>query len=170
MSNDKTQTPSQQAWPQRQFVDKITQLTLPALAVLLYSIIQLIRVSGGNNHYLFMIIGSFVAVVGAFIYVMASYTHSATGKRSILGMFSAFAGFLPYLFGCYLVFYQGFWGFQELSTGFSIWLIIKAVVAIVLGFRIVNSMYQITEIDKSLKPNLDGLSHTEQLDNISPTQ
>lgn len=166
MASSHKQAAAQAAWPQRQFVDKITQLTLPALAVLVYSVIELIVQGGQHNHYLFMIVGSFMSVLGAFAYVFASATYGTTGKKSFLAMLCAFAGFLPYLFGCYLVFYQGFWGFRELSVGFSVWLIIKAIAAIILGFIIVNSTYQITELDKSVKSNLEDLTPAEQLDNF----
>jgi hypothetical protein len=166
MVSNKKLTPAQESWPQRQFVDTVTQLTLPALAVLIYSVVQLIIHGSQHNHYILMLIGSILSVLGAFVYIFASFAYGATGKKSILAMLCAFAGFIPYLFGCYLVFYQGFWGFKELSTDFSIWIVIKAVAAIFLGFRIVSSTYKITEIDKSVRANPEGLSPAEQLDNF----
>jgi uncharacterized membrane protein YozB (DUF420 family) len=165
----KAPTPAQEAWPQKQFVSMLTQLAIPLLAVLLYACMQLILVGEQNNHYVFMVVGSILSFVGAFIYVIASYTHGATGKRSIFGMLSAFAGFIPYLFGCYLVFYQGFWGFTELSSGFSVWVVIKGMVAILLGYKIVNAIYQITELDKSVKPNLGGPMQANKLDSLLAT-
>ena len=166
MSTAQKRTPAQEAWPQRQFVDNVTQLVLPLLVVIIYSIVQLIIHGAHNNQYLFMLIGSLLSIIGAFAYIFASYVYGATGKKSLLAMLCALAGFIPYLFGCYLVFYQGFWGFKELSTGFSVWLIIKAVVSILLGYRVVSSMYKITELDKSVKPNPEGLSPAEKLDNF----
>ncbi len=162
----KQPTSAQEAWPQRQFVDKATQAVLPLLAVIVYSMAQLVRVGFQGNQYAFMLLVGILSIVCIFVYILASYTHGATGKKSIIGMLSAFAGFIPWLFGLYLVIYQGFWGFKELSAGFTIWIVIKALVAIFLGYRIINAMYQITEIDKSVKPSLDGATDAQKLDSL----
>ena len=71
----------------------------------------------------------------------------ATGKKSIFAVIMTFAGFAPYIFGCYLVFYQGFWGLKELSTGFSVWLVVKAIASLFIGHRVVAQTYEITELD-----------------------
>jgi hypothetical protein len=116
-----------------------------------------------------MVVGSVLSVVGLLAYIFASYTHGATGKKSYLGMLMALSGFMPFLFGCYLIAYQGFWGYKELSHGFSVWLIIKAVVAILLGYKIVYELDKLTQLAKSVKPDTDNKSQAEQLDDLLAT-
>lgn len=115
----------------------------PLIFVLIYSIVQLIRF-GNKSDYLLLLIGcilSVMAVVG-FGYTIVNKT------RSFIHMLLALSGFIPYLFGIYLVFVSGFWSLKELTNGFSIIVILKAIVFIFFGYRLVSKFYQITEIGK----------------------
>jgi hypothetical protein len=144
----KNQSRAQRAWPQATFSKLQGELGVPLIIVAIYSIVCLIIYGNTGNQYLFMLVGSILSMAGIFAFVMASFSYGALGKKSFVAMLMTFAGFIPYLFGVYLTFYQGFWGFKELSTGFSIWLVVKSLGAIVLGFWIVNKTYQITEEEK----------------------
>lgn len=148
MSKEKQKTHAQEVWPQSVFTELEGKLATTLLGVLVYSVVCAFIFGIQENHYLFMIVASVLSAMGAFIYVLSSYRYGATGKKSYIAVLMVWAGFIPYLFGCYLVAYQGFWGFKELSAGFSVWLLIKAIGAILLGYRVVNQTYHITEVDR----------------------
>jgi len=58
---------------------------------------------------------------------------------------------LVFIFACYITFYQGFWGFSELSNGFSIWVIIKSIAALYLGWKLAKTTSEISEEVKNAK-------------------
>jgi len=141
------QTNGQLAWPQATFSRLQSKMAVPLLVILLYSVICLI-LYGNTDHYLFILMGSVISIVGAFLFVLSSYIYGATGRKSFVAVLMVLAGAVPWLFGSYIVFYQGFWGFMSLRSGFSMLIIIKSIAAIVLGFIVVNTMDKITEEDK----------------------
>jgi len=144
----KNQRRAQKAWPQAKFSKLQGELGTPLIFVAIYSIVCLFIYGLNGNHYAFMLLGSILAMTGMFAFVLASFLYGGTSKKSYIAMLLTLAGFAPYLFGIYITFYQGFWGFQELSAGFSIWVVVKAIGAILIGFWIVKKTYQITEEEK----------------------
>lgn len=138
-------TKAQKQWNQGgRFIELLGELAVPIASVAIYSLVCLFIYGVRGNHYLLMLIWSILSVAGALSFVLATYYYGATGSRSVVAMLMAWAGFIPYGFGLYVTCYQGLWGFSELRTGFSIWLVAKSIGAIIVGYWIVKKMYAVT--------------------------
>ncbi len=75
-----------------------------ALAVLfIATIVQIIRY-GPSPRYWLLLIGSFLAAVFLFAFGMLIVIDAGKKRRGLVPMLVALGGYLPYLFGCYLVF------------------------------------------------------------------
>jgi hypothetical protein len=144
----KNQTGAQRGWPQRKFSGLQGQPGVPLIVIAIYSVVCLAIYGATDNHYLFMLLGSVASMVGAFLHVLSSFIYGVTGRKSWLAAFMVAAGLVPWLFGSYIVVYEGFWGFKELSSGFSVWVVAKSLAAVLLGFVVVIRMYEITEEDR----------------------
>lgn len=125
----------------------------PVIIIFIYSVVQLILhlvwLGGSVGHYIFMLVGSIVTFVGISMYTR-TFFHSR--KKEILAapsMTIAYA--LVFVFACYTTFYQGFWGFAELRDGFSIWVILKSLVAIYLGYKLAKTTSEISDEVKNAK-------------------
>lgn len=59
-------------------------------------------------------------------------------------------GMIPYLFGCYLVFYEGLYRLRFLFQGFSFRIIIVACLFIILGYAMVEGIYHISEFGRQV--------------------
>lgn len=125
----------------------------PVIIIFIYSLVQLILhivwLGGSIGHYLFMIVGSIVSFVGISMYTR-TFFHSKK-KKLLSAPAMALAYTLVFIFACYITFYQGFWGFSELRDGFSIWVIIKSIAAIYLGWKLAKTTSEISEEVKNAK-------------------
>jgi len=119
------------------------------LPVLIYSIIQLIR-HGNQSDYLLLLIGCLLSAAAVMGYIINELTNGVKGKKGFLAMILAFAGFIPWAFGSYVVFVSGFWSLKDLADGFSIMVILKSLAAIFFGYMVVSNFYKITEIGKAI--------------------
>jgi len=111
----------------------------------IYSIVQLVRF-GNQGDYLLLFVGSILSFIATMGYIIAELKYGVKKQKSFIAMLLAFGGFIPYLFGCYLVFIDGFWSLKELVNGFSIFITIKAILFLLLGYVIVSKFYQITKL------------------------
>jgi hypothetical protein len=127
-------------------------MTKPFVAlafVFVFALIQFLRF--GNVHdYLLLAVGSLLSGAAIFGYGFIPLLNRET-KSSRLTLL-ALAGFIPYAFGCYLVFYKGFWGLKNLFTKFTVGGLLACALFVVLGYWVVNGMYLLTElVDKAAK-------------------
>jgi hypothetical protein len=130
-------------------------LTKPFLSlgiVLIFALFQALRF--GNVHdYLFLAVGSCLS--GAAIFGHGFIPMLDRGRKSWLLTFLALTGFVPYAFGCYLVFYRGFWGLRELFVRFTIAGLLACILFVVLGYQVVNGMYLLNElVEKASKKEI----------------
>lgn len=119
------------------------------IPILIYSIVQLLRY-GNRSDYLLLLIGSLLSAGAVMGYIINELTNGIKGKKSFLAMFLAFAGLIPWAFGSYVVFVSGFWSLKDLADGFSIFVIVKTLAAILFGYMVVSNFYKITEIGKAI--------------------
>ena len=124
--------------------DVLAHLTIKTflahLAVLLFAIVQLIR-HGATSDYPLLLAGTILSAVAMLAYMVLLFTK----RKSIPLAIAAFGGFIPYLFGLYLVFYRGFWRLKDLSMGFSIAIIIEGACFILAGYAVVSGIYKLSE-------------------------
>ena len=132
------------------FVARATTKAVMACVVLfLAGAVQALR-HGSISAYFVIIAGSVLAVVALLAYPMQILSDAGKKRRGLAPMLVAFGGFIPYLFGCYLVFYEGFWRLRHLRDDFSIATIVLAAVFIVLGYSIVLAIYRLSELGRQV--------------------
>lgn len=111
--------------------------------IFMFALVQILRF-GDLHDYLFLLVGSCLS--GAAIFGHGFIPLLDQGRKSWRLTFLALAGFIPYAFGCYLVFYRGFWGLKNLFARFTVGGLLVCVLFIVLGYQVVNGMYLLTEL------------------------
>lgn len=117
--------------------------------VLIFAIVQIIRLGLGQKN-LILVGGSILSGI-AFI-VEAAYWSSYAGekRRGIIPMMIIAGSFLPYLFGCYLVFYEGFWRLRTLLDKFSMKTMLLGFFFVVVGYHIVKGVYLFSEFTRKV--------------------
>lgn len=123
------------------------------LPIFIFAIIQLVRF-GNQKDYVLLLVGSILSVAGIMGYIIAELRWSVKKQKSWIAMLLIFSGFIPYLFGSYLVFIRGFWSLRELAGGFSFLIIIEVLIFIILGYEVVSKLYKITEIGKRIRKDI----------------
>jgi hypothetical protein len=108
----------------------------------------------GNVHdYLILAVGSCLS--GMIIFAYGLLVFGDREKKSWPRALLAFSGFIPYVFGCYLVFYKGFWQSKGLFASFSARGLVARLVFVILGYQVVNGFYRVTEfVDKVAKKEI----------------
>lgn len=88
-------------------------------------------------------------ILSGFCIIAFSKSLEAKGQ-SVKNSVSAFLGFIPYIYFCYIVFYVGIWSLvQQFTIGFSVSGLLIGLFGILLGYRGLSSFYMITEIAKN---------------------
>lgn len=138
--------------------DVSDRMQAPLLTIIVYSLIQLIRFGASNNHYVFMIVGGIVSVVCIKMYTrIHTKKYSQHKKEELLSKSSMTVAYvIVFIFACYILLYQGFWGLTDLRYGFSIWVIVKSIAAIYLGREIAKSTAGISEEVKNARQPHDS--------------
>lgn len=123
-----------------------TRATLPLLLVFVYCLVQLIQAESNNNDFLIILLGSvlsFFAVIGYIIWI---FSFAPNKKKGWVAFLLVTSGWIPWIMACYLVFYKGFYSLINLRFGFSFILIIKSILAILIGYNLVSKFSKITDI------------------------
>lgn len=134
---------------QRELVTLAGKAVTALIPVFIYSIVQLIRI-GNQGDYLLLLVGCILSTATIMGYIIAELKYGVKKQKSFIAMLLAFGGFIPWLFGSYLVFVSGFWSLRKLSTGFSSIIILKTIAFVFLGYIVVSKFYQITEIGRHI--------------------
>ena len=125
------------------------KIIVPCIPAFIYGIVRLFRYSPNDWQ-------GWVLVIGALLAFAGSVTYGVTildNKKSLRNMLFAFMGFFPYLYGCFIVFYKGFWSFKFLFTSFSLGKLIIPIIWIVIGYQIVKATHILTEFGKGYNFN-----------------
>lgn len=133
---------------QRNLSDLAGKVGAPLIIVTVIAAVQLFRFGADDKDNLFLFIGSLTSLLGVFSYVMA-LAITKKGQKSFIAVILTAAGFIPYLFGVYLVLYMGLWQLKDLLDGFSLGLILSSLFFIVVGWYIVKQLSVLTEYGKS---------------------
>lgn len=137
---------------QREFITLAGRAAIALIIIFIYSIIQLIRI-GNQADYLLLLIGCILSAAAIMGYIINELTNGIKKKKSFLAMFLALGGLIPWIFGSYVVFINGFWSLKELANGFSSIIILKALIFVFLGYVVVSNLHKITEIGKNISGN-----------------
>jgi hypothetical protein len=113
-----------------------------ALAVVLVFAVARLITRGNSSDYLVLLVGS---LLSGPIVLYWGLLAAIKPKRSWPLALLSWSAFIPYVFGVYLVGYRGIWRLVLLYKGFSWLQLVSAVIFVVLGWAVVNSLYRATE-------------------------
>lgn len=94
--------------------------------------------------------GAILSVVAMIAYGLLIAIDKGRKQKGWSKSLIAIGGFIPYSFGCYLVFYEGLYKLRFLLHGFSFRTIIVACIFIVVGYTIVQGIYHISEFGRQV--------------------
>ena len=127
----------------------ITKALTALAAVAIVSVIQALRL-GVDWRYALLIVGSILSGVLLIAYPIRIIRDHGKTERDWTHSLIIFGGFVPYLFGCYLVFYEGFWRLRLLSNGFSFFVLAVASLFLLAGYLVVSGIYKATEFGRAV--------------------
>lgn len=129
----------------------VTKGIVLAAVVAIVALVQMFM-NGVTNRYLFLLAGALLSGLALFGFVAVIVRDAAAGgpQKSFLSMLLVFGGFVPYLFGAYLCFYEGIWKFVRLFEQFSVGTIVAAIFYIIAGYIIVLSIYRVSEFGRAV--------------------
>jgi hypothetical protein len=137
----------------QQIVDLISHLTAKALfALALLAIagtVQAYRL-GPNPRYLLLIGGAVASAAAMLAYAFLVIFTGGKARRGFVPMIIGFGGFVPYIFGCYLFFYEGLWSLRHLLSGFSSSQLAAGSFFVLIGYATVYGIYQVSELGRQV--------------------
>jgi hypothetical protein len=104
---------------------------------------------GADRRHLLLAVGALLSAAAIFAHAVLVSTklkgHVGRGSAPILVAFSAL---IPYAFGCYLFFYEGFWRLSNLRHGFSARVLIYSLLFTIGGYCLVSATHRLSETAK----------------------
>ena len=120
-----------------------TKAILAAFFIIILSVVQIFR-NGFTTRYLYLIFSAILSVAAMLAFGLLIAVDKGRKQKGWHQFLISMGGFIPYLFGCYLVFYEGLYRLRFLLHGFSFRIIIVACLFIILGYAIVKGTYNIS--------------------------
>jgi len=119
---------------------------LPIIVFVLYGVYLAVRgglMPSGWPNAPVLILGGILSIVA-----VAAYMRSIDGRGPSWGKaLAGFGGLIPYLYSLYVIGYVGIWSLVQLFTGGFSWSgLVIGLFAVVLGYRILKTFYDITEL------------------------
>lgn len=124
------------------------RIGLPCFIALVYGIVRSVKLHSCDWQGLIIIIGAIMSFIGCITYGITVQEYEKYNKRNWRSFIFSLLGFIPYLLGCFLIFYKGFWAFGYLFNSFSSWGLIAPIIWILLGYRIISQLYLMTELGR----------------------
>jgi hypothetical protein len=122
------------------------RIEVPILAVMIYGIVEFIRLGWSLDHYFYTyapVLGGVAASVGLFTYFFIVSVRQKRSWKNLLVLL----GFLPYLYSLYIIGVLGLYAIFEGIVGvFSFWSMIGGLVWVFVGFHLIYRFYLMTEI------------------------
>jgi len=115
------------------------------LVLIVGVIVQIIR-HGFTDRYIALATATLLSCITLVVYVVhVAVQLGRIPRPTWTSMALAFSGFVPYVFGCYLFFYEGLWRLTRLRAGFSANTIVLAVAFLVGGYWVVAGTHAVSE-------------------------
>jgi hypothetical protein len=122
------------------------RIEVPILAVMIYGIVEFIRLGVSLDHYFYTyapVLGGVAASVGLFTYFFLVSMERKRKRKFLLLLL----GFLPYFYSLYIIGVLGLYTIFEGIVGvFSFWSMIGGVFWVFVGFHLIYRFYLMTEI------------------------
>jgi len=114
------------------------------------SVVQMFRI-GIQNRYWILLAGALISVACLLVFLfIVAFIDKGQKKYTFLRVLGSIAAFIPYLFGCYLTFYEGLWRLIYSISPLSITALIISIIFIILGFSLVSATYKSSEFAKNV--------------------
>lgn len=129
----------------------VTKGIVLAAVVAIVALVQMFM-NGMTNRHLFLLAGALLSGLALFGFgaVIVRDAEAGGPRKSFLSMLLGLGGFVPYLFGSYLCFYEGIWKFVRLFEQFSVGTIIAAIFYMIAGYIIVLAIYRVSEFGRAV--------------------
>ncbi len=124
----------------------VAKPTLPAVIALLYGAYKFFDLGVAPSHFLYTYVPTIGAIVSAVCVFMYVFTMTVETKRSVGQMLMALSGFVPYAFSLYLMGFLGVYSLWSLHSHFSIGTLLFGLFWIGMGYRMLYTFWQITEL------------------------
>jgi hypothetical protein len=122
------------------------RIEVPILVVLIYGVLEFIRLGWSQDHYLYTyapVLGGVAASVGLFTYFFLVSVRRKRSWKTLLFLL----GLLPYFYSLYIMGVLGLYTIFEGMIGkFSFWSMISGLFWIFVGFHLIYRFYLMTEI------------------------
>jgi CspA family cold shock protein len=116
----------------------ILEGALVCIAVAVFALVQLARFGTRYDH-AWLLVGAVLSSAG----LAYSWLELAKNRVGV----AVLCSLLSYLFGCYLVFYRGFWGLRE---GLSVLVVFRTISYVLLGWKLVSVADRIRDLSMSI--------------------
>lgn len=133
-----------------EFMAKLTGVPCFGMLVLAVAVIVRLIQKGPNIRYWLILGGGLLSILILLGFQMLVLWEKGEKKRGLFPMFLAFSVFVPYLYGCYLCFYEGLWRLVRTFSTFSLWSLVLSLLFMVLGFQVVSATYKVTEFGRKV--------------------
>lgn len=152
-----------------EFIGRIGAKALGFMLILLVGSVVIIIRNGISIRSSLFFVGPILSAAGLIAFNRFVIEFAATGvsKRGWIPWLNTMGAWLPYIYGCYLFFYEGLWQIFVLFRSFSIIHLFLAMFCMAVGFILVNAIHRVTEFMAGLR---DGriLIRTENGDVVPP--
>ena len=122
------------------------RIEVPILAVMIYGIVEFIRLGWSLDHYFYTyapVLGGVAASVGLFTYFFVVSVRRKRRWKNLLVLL----GFLPSFYSLYIIGVLGLYTIFEGIVGvFSFWSMIGGVFWVFVGFHLIYRFYLMTEV------------------------
>lgn len=119
------------------------QMVVILLPVFVYGVIRVVS-DGFRMRAAVLLLGPVISLIALVVYPQAMYL-----GRSWIGALCAFSGFLPYLFGLYLVIIEGVGRLISLLSGFSVATLFAGIFWLFIGWAFSYKLWYYTEAVKA---------------------
>ena len=131
------------------YISRLITTALLALSAIVMFSLWLMLTNGATGENVLLLVGALLS--GLVLFAYSALVFADTRRKSWLLASLAFSGFIPYLFGTYLVFYRGVWSLRPLLSSFSFAVLVEGLFFLITGYAIVLAIYHMTELSRAVK-------------------
>jgi len=116
------------------------------VVLLIWTVIRMIWKDVDDRRILILV----MSLASLVLFLVVPSVMKATTIHKVIKAVTALLLFAPFLFGCYLFFYEGLWRLRLIEDGFSFGLIAASVFYAIGGFGVIKATYNISEFGLSI--------------------
>jgi len=117
------------------------------LVLFFYSLYKLYTLGFASEYKYYTYIPLLLSIISFVSLVIYGQNISRT-DISYSNALSTFIGFIPFAVGCYITFFLGLFGIYQSITNFNIYTLLRSIIFIYAGYKLVYHLWIVTEIQK----------------------